>query len=126
MAMARDESVSASLIHRSDLPEVGIVAVDVVIDGENESIIVNCTSAGIVAWFNVCPHQGRRLDYVPGKFLVDEGLLVCAAHGATFRLEDGECIAGPCRGASLRAVPLRISETGELVFAPLPWKSVRA
>ena len=87
--MARDESVSASLIHRSDLPPVGIVAVEAVIDGENESIILHCTADGIVAWLNVCPHQGRRLDYVPGKFLIDKGRLVCAAHGATFRLEDG-------------------------------------
>ena len=42
MAMASDESVSASLIHRSDLPSTGIVAVEAVIDGENESIIVHC------------------------------------------------------------------------------------
>ena len=111
--MARDESVSASLIHRSDLPPVGIVS-EMVIDGEKESIILHCTAAGIVAWLNVCPHQGRRLDYVPGKFLVDKGRLVCAAHGATFRLEDGECAAGPCRGASLRSVSVWQAKTGEL------------
>jgi len=115
--MASDESVSASLIHRSDLPPVGIVAVEAVIDGEKESIIVHCAPDRIVAWLNVCPHQGRRLDYVPGKFLIDKGRLVCAAHGAVFRLGDGECIAGPCRGASLREVPLHISETGVIVFA---------
>jgi nitrite reductase/ring-hydroxylating ferredoxin subunit len=116
MAMASDESVSASLILRSDLPPVGIVAVEAVIDGEKESIIVHCAGDRLVAWLNVCPHQGRRLDYVPGKFLIDKGRLVCAAHGATFRLEDGECVAGPCRGASLREVPLRIGEHGELDF----------
>ena len=114
--MARDESVSASLIHRSDLPPVGIVAVEAVIDGEKESIILHCTAAGIVAWLNVCPHQGRRLDYVPGKFLIDKGRLVCAAHGATFRLEDGECIAGPCRGASLRELAVELRGNGELII----------
>jgi len=114
--MAQDESVSASLIYRSDLPPVGIVAVDAVIDGENESIILHCTKTGIVAWLNVCPHQGRRLDYAPGKFLIDKDRLVCAAHGAAFRLEDGECVGGPCRGASLREVPVRIGESGQVIL----------
>jgi len=118
--MASDESVSASLIRRSDLPSAGIVAVEAVINGEKESIIVHCAGGRIVAWLNVCPHQGRRLDYVPGKFLIDKGRLVCAAHGATFRLDDGECVAGPCRGASLREVPLRVSESGELLFSAPP------
>ena len=114
--MASDESVSASLIHRSDLPPAGIVAVEAEIDGEKESIIVQCAQDRMAACLTVCPHQGRRLDYVPGKFLIDKGRLVCAAHGATFRLEDGECVAGPCRGASLREVPLHISESGDIVF----------
>ena len=60
------------------------------------------------AWLNVCPHAGRRLDYLPGKFLMDKDLLVCAAHGATFRTDDGECVAGPCRGAHLRAVAIEV------------------
>jgi len=114
--MPQGESVSASLIRRSELPRVGIVAVDAVIDGEQESIIVHCDGERIVAWLNICPHQGRRLDYVPGKFLIDGGRLVCAAHGAIFRLEDGECVGGPCRGASLREVPAQVNESGELVI----------
>ena len=114
--MASDESVSASLIHRSDLPLVGIVAVEAVIDGEKESIILHCAGESVVAWLNICPHQGRRLDYVPGKFLIDKGRLVCAAHGATFRLDDGECVAGPCRGASLRELAVQLKENGELVI----------
>ena len=117
--MAQDESVSASLIRRQDLPDAGIVAVDAVIAGERESIVVNCKGPSLRAWLNVCPHQGRRLDYVPGKFLVDGETLVCAAHGATFRLADGLCIAGPCRGQSLREVGVRVEKDGTLRFAAL-------
>ena len=121
--MALKESVSGSLILRSELPTSGIVAVDVVIDGEPEAIIVHCQDQAISAWLNVCPHQGRRLDYAPGKFLIDKGQLVCAAHGATFRLDDGICVAGPCRGSSLRAVAVREGEgegeDGALRFGPL-------
>jgi nitrite reductase/ring-hydroxylating ferredoxin subunit len=119
MAMAQGESVRASLIRRSDLPETGIVAVDAVIGGEPESILVYCATEALRAWLNVCPHEGRRLDYAPGKFLIDKDRLVCAAHGASFRLADGFCVAGPCRGSSLREVAVQVSGEGELSFGPL-------
>lgn len=118
--MPQGESVSASLIRRSDLPSAGIIAVDAMIAGEVESIIVKCDEPQLRAWLNVCPHEGRRLDYVPGKFLIDKELLVCAAHGATFRLQDGVCVSGPCRGQSLREVSVHSGAEGELSFAPIP------
>lgn len=114
--MAQDKSVSASLIRRADLPEWGIVALTVEITSEPVSIIVHCHGQGLTAWYNVCPHEGRRLDYAPGKFLIDKDRLVCAAHGACFRLADGECVSGPCRGESLRAVIVRQDATGGLLF----------
>ena len=76
-------SVNASLICRSGLPDGGLVEHQVLIGGERESIIVHRDGNAVRAWLNVCPHQGRRLDYVPGKFLLDRGRLVCAAHGAS-------------------------------------------
>ena len=81
------ESVSGSLIPLPSLPPEGL-------------------SETVQAWMNICPHAGRRLDWAPGKFLLDHGRLVCAAHGAMFELEHGECIAGPCRGQSL--VPVAV------------------
>ena len=63
------------------------------------------------AYRNVCPHAGRRLDWAPGRFLRDkQGHLVCAVHGATFELQGGECIAGPCRGAALRRIPVVVED----------------
>ena len=117
--MAQDKSVSGSLNAQASPPTDGIVAVDAVIDGEMASIIVSREGPKLTAWLNICPHQGRRLDYAPGKFLVDRDRLVCAAHGASFRLEDGECVAGPCRGSSLREVAVSVDDSGELVFGPL-------
>ena len=56
---------------------------------------------------NRCPHTGAPLDWNPGQFLDAEGRhLICALHGALFRIEDGACLAGPCRGEGLEAVPL--------------------
>ena len=107
MASDAMKSVSRTLISRTDLPMRQIVVVNADINGENEAILVYRDNEEIRAWLNICPHAGRRLDYAPGKFLMQDGDLVCAAHGATFRLDNGECVAGPCRGASLKAVPVK-------------------
>ena len=59
----------------------------------------------------ILPHAGRRLDWAPGKFMKSrEGLLVCAVHGASFELEGGLCVAGPCRGDALRPVPVDVRD----------------
>lgn len=69
----------------------------------------------VKAWHNVCPHQGRALNWAPDRFLRDErGHLVCAAHGAVFELEQGSCVSGPCRGAALTPLALRVE--GSNVF----------
>ena len=112
--MTGGESVSASLIPRSALPESGICALEGSIHGETGSIIVEITASALRVWRNECPHQGRRLDYAPGKFLQDGQNLVCAAHGASFRRSDGLCVSGPCRGESLQALPFERLADGSL------------
>lgn len=87
----------------------GFAEVEAEIEGDAESIILFRQGDQVRGWLNVCPHAGRRLDWAPGKFLKSkEGHLVCAAHGASFETERGDCVAGPCRGDSLRAVPVSI------------------
>lgn len=60
----------------------------------------------VYAYRNCCPHARRLLNWAPGRFLFDHGRLVCAAHGAVFRIQDGLCLDGPCRGSSLAPVPV--------------------
>jgi nitrite reductase/ring-hydroxylating ferredoxin subunit len=115
--MPNGESVSASLIHRSGLAESGFTALTVSISGENIAIFVQTGPDTLRAWVNSCPHEGRRLDYAPGKFLIDKQNLVCAAHGASFRLSDGFCVGGPCRGESLHPVLVTELPDGFLQFA---------
>jgi nitrite reductase/ring-hydroxylating ferredoxin subunit len=99
------------LIAFDAIEDGGFAAVEAVLAGDAESLILHRRGDTVRAWLNVCPHAGRRLDWAPGKFLVSkEGLLVCAAHGASFELDRGECVAGPCRGASLRAVEVAIGD----------------
>ena len=103
------------LVSLEAIPDGGLVAVDAVLDGETESLVVHRAGAAVRAWLNVCPHAGRRLDWAPGQFLKSrEGLLICAVHGASFELIGGECVAGPCRGQSLQPVAVRVRE-GEVL-----------
>ena len=98
----------------------GLVEAEAVVDGDAESIIVLRDGAQARAWLNVCPHAGRRLDWAPGQFLRSrEGQLVCAAHGASFELQGGTCVAGPCRGDRLRAVAVEVRD-GQLWLAASP------
>ena len=91
----------------------GLLEIEAEIDGVAESLILYRDGDQVRAWLNICPHAGRRLDWAPGKFLLSkDGLLVCAAHGASFELREGACVAGPCRGESLRAVAVEVVEGG--------------
>lgn len=106
-----------SLIALEQIADGGLAEVEVELDGELESLVVHRQGGSARAWLNVCPHAGRRLDFAPGQFLKSkDGLLVCAVHGATFELEGGECIAGPCRGDHLRTVPVAVRD-GQVVLA---------
>jgi nitrite reductase/ring-hydroxylating ferredoxin subunit len=58
------------------------------------------------------------LDAGSRQFLAD-GQLQCATHGARYRRSDGLCVAGPCRGTSLRALPIELS-AGVLFVVDVP------
>lgn len=98
-----------SLIAFDALEDGGFAEAEAQFGSDAESLILYREGNAVRAWLNVCPHAGRRLDWAPGKFLKSkEGLLVCAAHGASFELVNGDCVAGPCRGDSLRTVAVEV------------------
>jgi nitrite reductase/ring-hydroxylating ferredoxin subunit len=103
------------LCRLDDMPDGEAMAVDVLLPEGEESVIMLRQGEQVNAWLNICPHAGRRLDWAPGKFLISKGMLVCAAHGASFNVDNGECIGGPCKGESLRGVPVRV-EQGEVLL----------
>lgn len=108
---------AGSLVAFEAIPDGGFAEVEAVVDGEPESLLLFRNGEQVRAWLNICPHAGRRLDWSPGQFLRSKaGDLVCAAHGASFSLDDGLCVAGPCKGESLRSVGVAIVE-GQVVLA---------
>lgn len=77
------------------------------------------------AYVNSCPHQGTPLDWggfdgSGGHFVSEHsGNILCATHGAEFRVEDGHCLAGPCLGCGLQPVRLSRDADGLLRFQDL-------
>lgn len=92
-------------------------------DGEL-AILLFRRNGEVFAYHNVCPHQGRGLGIRRSggqatRFFFDpKGHLMCPHHGALFQLSDGACISGPCRGASLTPVAVRV--VGDEVFLDQP------
>jgi nitrite reductase/ring-hydroxylating ferredoxin subunit len=73
--------------------------------------------AELRAYVNHCPHAGHALNLRPNGFLAPMASLIqCSSHGALFEIETGLCLAGPCAGARLRSIGLRI-ERGYVLVA---------
>lgn len=67
----------------------------------------------VFVYLNRCPHRGVALEWQPDQFLDPSASLIqCTTHGALFLIESGECVAGPCAGQSLRAIPCREDAQG--------------
>jgi nitrite reductase/ring-hydroxylating ferredoxin subunit len=68
------------------------------------------------AYVNRCPHVGTPLDWSDDEFMdLERRHLLCATHGALFRVEDGLCVAGPCPGDRLEPFPIAVRDG--VVFA---------
>ena len=62
------------------------------------------------AYVNQCPHLGIELNWMPGRFMDADNLFIqCSTHGALFKPDTGECIAGPCQGDALATLDLRVN-----------------
>jgi nitrite reductase/ring-hydroxylating ferredoxin subunit len=73
------------------------------------SVILIRRGERVYAYENSCPHALMELNYAPDKFLfTPEGKLVCPQHGASFIVETGECVLGPCLGAHLPPFAIRL------------------
>ena len=74
----------------------------------------------VVAYMNRCAHVPTEMDWRPGEFLDDERLyIVCSMHGAVYEPSNGRCIAGPCTGQRLMAVPV-LERGGQVYWTPTP------
>lgn len=87
-------------------------------EGQSKGFDVDGTAMFVVhkhgqfyAYRNQCPHLGIELEWQADQFLDSEGSLIqCATHGALFLIDSGDCIAGPCQGRALTAIPCEVRE----------------
>lgn len=71
----------------------------------------------IYVYENSCPHLGIQLEWQADEFLDDQACLIqCSTHGALFKIEDGECLSGPCLGQSLIALDYTINNQQMVVL----------
>ena len=65
----------------------------------------------VYAYENVCMHVGHPLNWKPDSFLTkNRDAIICASHGAVYRIETGECFAGPCVGKALRKADVTVRD----------------
>ena len=63
----------------------------------------------LYAYVNRCRHVSLPLDFGDNDFFTEDGrYLLCKNHGALYAPETGLCVAGPCAGDSLEALPVRV------------------
>jgi nitrite reductase/ring-hydroxylating ferredoxin subunit len=102
------------LCRLDEIADPGSRGFSVVIRGHAESIFLIRKGEAVFGYRNRCPHAGSPLDWMPDQFLnLDKDYIQCATHAALFRIEDGRCVAGPCRGDVLNALPLAVDK-GEI------------
>lgn len=95
------------LADASRLAEGEVVRFAVRVDGVSRDAFALRAAGRIVAYANTCRHQSRPLDFGDGRVLDPAtNELVCVHHGARYRSDTGECVAGPCRGAYLTALAI--------------------
>ena len=109
------ETVAPSRIALAGIHEGAAVGAHLASSTGGFEIILVRVGDRVLGYHNECPHAGRRLDWAPGRFLIEKDHLVCAAHGAMFKLDSGFCTSGPCRGNGLVPVALRIEDGAVLL-----------
>lgn len=111
---------------RKTPPGIALGPLDQIEDGKARSFVVQLTEgrfhgfivrqgASISAYVDSCPHAGAPLARELDDYLTPDGeLIACWLHGAVFRIDDGECLGGPCMGQKLSVWPVDLRE-GALV-----------
>ena len=111
--MTSDVSLSVRLCRLDDLPDGDeLDALGFAADHPARAgIFVMRYEGGVRAFVNRCPHLGTPLNWSPDRFVDLERVhIVCATHGAVFRVDDGECLSGPCFGDVLERVEVEVRD----------------
>jgi nitrite reductase/ring-hydroxylating ferredoxin subunit len=86
--------------------------------GEYASGFVIRYEGAVYAYVNQCAHIPVELDWKEGEFFTaKKDFLICATHGAEYEPDTGHCVAGPCKGRSLK--PMAVIEENEQIVVDI-------
>ena len=112
----RNKKDVTALCHIDEIADPGSRGFRVHTMDKIRDIMVIRRGESVYGYINSCPHTGVCLDWQPGQFLnIDNELIICAMHGAEFRIEDGYCVAGPCAGDHLQPIELKLDSVKRLI-----------
>lgn len=75
------------------------------VQDEEKACLLIYENEQLFTYINSCPHTGVNLNWKPNEFLNHEGTYIqCAMHGALFKIDNGQCLHGPCLGESLKPI----------------------
>ncbi|WP_076536570.1 Rieske 2Fe-2S domain-containing protein [Shewanella sp. UCD-KL21] len=82
----------------------------------NDTLFIVRKGRELFAYRDICPHYNdTSLPWKQHQYLDGAGnYIVCAAHGALFNIDNGECVQGPCLGQGLDKIPVQISAENEI------------
>ena len=102
-----------------ELADPGSRGLSITYAGQFVDVFVVREGMRVYGYINSCPHTGGPLDWMPDHFLsLDKQYIQCATHAALFRLQDGVCVAGPCTGERLTAVPAAVESGAVVILLP--------
>ncbi len=109
-------------------PNVTLGPLDIIPDGRARNFVLAMKAGNfhgfvvrrgeaVHGYVDICAHMALPLAQTLDEYLTADGSLIqCSWHGALYRIEDGECVGGPCTGARLRAWPVAVRD-GMIVTA---------
>lgn len=100
----------------ADVKPGTVVPVQVLYNTREVTALILQHAEDVAVYLDLCPHNKIVLSQ-DGDYLSPDGArLVCSAHGATFKLDDGSCDRGPCKDDTLAKIPFEIEN--EMVRIP--------
>lgn len=95
----------------SDIPDPGSMGFELETGDEPRKLFIVHKDGEFFAYQNSCPHTGAPLEWVEHQFLdMGNDFIQCSTHDALFEVPTGLCIKGPCAGASLSGMSLKIED----------------
>ncbi|NQV54762.1 MAG: Rieske (2Fe-2S) protein [Rhodospirillales bacterium] len=109
-----DSGDSERILSLAEIEDGAAKGFEVEVAGKRQMLFGIRHGDDVHVYINSCPHIGTPLNFLPDRFLTMDGKHInCSTHGALFTIEDGMCIAGPCKGRPLRQIPSHV-EGGEV------------